>query len=256
MVLSDKIAMAINVHTDPLLVRANINCLQTNITNNIQMLVEGSAYNSWPKDKFTDIKIINGFKHDYRRNPYKNVFYNLMETYKSYPDMEWYGYTESDNFILTDTIRLDLSLINEAYQLVATDFRPVFCDGYTFHKIFEKIIRNHYCILGCCYFIRKNLMKELCEKYIPKFLNYASLIPDCYFFPNFYQYDVAEVFLPTLCYYLNYNVFNLASWKNNKFLGMGHLYKMRFTPHMTKNDLTQNTCIIHAIKDRNVILEK
>lgn len=255
MVSSDKIAMAINVHADPLLARANVNCLQINVTNNIQMLIEESGYNDWPLDKFSDIKTIKGFKHDYRRNPYRNVFYNLMETYKLYPDMDWYGYTESDNFILSDLIKLDLSLMNEKYQLVATDFRPVFCDGYTFHKIFEHVIRSHYCILGCCYFIGNKLMKELCEIYIPKFLSYATLIPDCYYFPNFYQYDIAEVFLPTLCCYLNYNVFNLSSWKVKEFVGMSHLYKMRFKPNMEKRDMKENVCIIHAIKDRKIIFE-
>ena len=255
MVLSENIAACVNVHADPLFVRTNLNCLQTNLTNNINLIIEESAYDSWPFDKFTDVKIIKGFRHNFKRNPYRNVFYGLIETYKNFPDKEWYCYSESDNFFLNDTIKLDLSLINEKYQLVTTDFRIIFCDGYLFERFFKKILRTHYCMLGCCYFIKKDFMKYLSEQLLPKFLNFATLIPDCYFYPDFYQYDIAEVLIPTACRELEHGVFNLSAFKMTKFVGMSDLYKMRFRPPIVKNELNENTCIVHAIKNRKFLFE-
>lgn len=253
MVSSDKIAVSLNVHTDPFLVRTNINCLQINLTNNINMLIEESAFSTWPFDKFEDVNIIKGFKHDFKRNPYRNVFYNLIETYKKFPDKEWYCYTEGDNFFLNDTIKKDLELIKPKFQLVTSDFRTIFCDGYLFYNLFNKVLRNHFCMLGCCYFIRKEFMEKLCNEYFPKFLNYATLIPDCYYYPNFYQYDLAEVFVPTACAELNYSIFNLSSWKMDRFVGMSHIYKMRFRPEILKFEINEKTCIVHAIKNRKIL---
>ena len=252
MVLSEDIAVALNVHADPFLVRTNVNLLKMNLTENIHMLIEESGYDSWPLDKFKDITVIKGFKHNFRRNPYRNVFYNLIETYNKFPDKKWYCYCEYDNFILNDTIKKDLSLLNKNYQLVTSDFRGVYCDGYLFEKFFKKIIRTHSCMLGCCYFIGSVFMKQLCEKLLPDFLNYSTLIPDCYNYPNFFQYDMAEVFIPTACMILKHGVFNLCSKKVHKYVGMSNFYRMRFQPSIKKNDLTEKTCMVHPIKNKDI----
>jgi len=256
MVSSEEIAVSLNVHADPALIRGNINCLKENLTSNIHMLIEENGYESWPLDDFKDVKIIKGFRHDFKRNPYRNVFYNLIETYKAFPNKKWYCYTEGDNFILNDKIKKDLSLINEKYGLVAADFRTVYCDPNLFYKFLKKRVQVHFCILGCCYFIRNEYMKLLCENYLQKFLNFSTLIPDCYFYPNFFQYDIAEVFIATACWESNFSIFNLVAYKNDHFVGLRNYYKMRFRPEIFYDELSESNCIIHPIKDKRALIGK
>lgn len=253
MILSDEIAVALNVHASPILIRGNINSLKENLTDNIHMCIEENGYDNWPLNDFHDVKITKGFKHDFKRNPYRNVFYNLIETYKNFPDKKWYCYTEGDNFILNNQIKKDLSLINENYGLVAADFRTVYCDPNIFYRFFKRSLKVHFCILGCCYFIRNNFMKLLCDNYLQKFLNYSCLIPDCYYYPNFFQYDIAEVFIATCCWESNLSVFNLVTYRDDHFFGMSNYYKMRFRPEIFYEELSEENCIVHPIKEKKIL---
>jgi hypothetical protein len=100
---------SINVHNNPELIRINIDLLKKNVTDNIVLLVEKTAYKNWPIEDFNDVIVIEGFKHNFPRNPYKNVLYNLKCTYENFPNSDWYIFTEFDNFIVSEKFKNDFN---------------------------------------------------------------------------------------------------------------------------------------------------
>lgn len=245
-----KFAASLNVHANPALARRNIELLKRNVTGNICMLVEGSAYQNWPIDYFHDITVIEGFKHNVPRNPYKNVLLNLKKTYENFPNADWYVFSEFDNFIVTEKFKNDFQYLHERYSLIANDFRHVYCEENLFQNCLNINFEDFYCMLGCCYFIKNNLMKMLHEYVFDNFLNYTSFMPEGYY-PNFFQYDVAEVLIPTCCMHFDFNVFNYARFKEEDYLwqGMAKKYMMRFRPNVQFYEVSKMASIIHPIKE-------
>ena len=249
-------AVSLNVHNNPSLARRNIDLLKKNVTHNISVLVEGNAYQSWPLDHFTDVYLVEGFKHSAPRNPYKNVLLNLKSLYEKFPTADWYIFSEFDNFIINEKFKNDLKYIDESYSLIANDFREIYCEENLFEKSLGLNIDKFYCILGCCYLIRKNLMEVLYQTVFEKFLSFTSFMPQG-FYPNFHQYDVAEVLLPTICIHNNFDVFSYARFKEEDFSwqGMHKKYTMRFRPNIQYYEVSQQTNIVHPIKDENSLNE-
>jgi len=172
---------SINVHNNPELTRKNIDLLKKNVTNNIVLLVEKSAYQNWPIEDFNDVVTIEGFKHNFPRNPYKNVLLNLKHTYEKFPNSDWYVFTEFDNFIISEKFKSDFEYINEKYSLITSDFREVHCEENLFLNSLEMKMEKFYCMLGCCYFIKRNLMEALYHQVFEKFLTFTSLIQEEFF---------------------------------------------------------------------------
>ena len=243
---------SINVHDNPELIRKNIDLLKRNVTDNIVLLVEKSAYQNWPIEDFNDVIVIEGFKHNFPRNPYKNVLFNLKHTYERFPNSDWYVFTEFDNFIVSEKFKNDFQYINENYSLITTDFREVHCEDTLFSNSLEMKFEKFYCMLGCCYFIKKNLMEALYHQVFEKFLTFTSLMPEG-FYPNFNQYDVAEVLIPTICMHNKFDVLNLCRFTEEEFewKGMGKKYAMRFRPNIHFSELSKKTCIVHPVKETN-----
>ena len=241
---------SINVHNNPELARKNIDLIKKNVTNNIVLLVEKTAYQNWPFEEFNDVTVIEGFKHNYPRNPYKNVLLNLKSTFENFPYSDWYVFTEFDNFIINPNFKNDFQYINEKYSLIASDFREVYCEENLFSNSLGINFDKFYCILGCCYFIKRNLMEALYNQVFEKFLTFTSLMPEG-FYPNFNQYDTAEVLIPTVCMHNNFNVFNLCRFKEEKFEwhGMSKRYSMRFRPNIHFSEISKKTCIVHPVKE-------
>lgn len=245
-----KFATSINVHNNPSFARKNIDLIKKNVTSNIVLLVEKSAYETWPVEEFNDVVVVEGFKHNFPRNPYKNVFFNLKNTYENYPNCDWYIFTEFDNFILKNNFRDDFQYINEKYSLVASDFREVYCEENLFSNSLGLNFEKFYCILGCCYFIKRNLMEALYHQVFDKLLFFTSFMPEG-FYPNFNQYDTAEVLIPTVCMHNNFNVFNLSRFREEDYEwdGLAKKYALRFRPNVYAEELTKNACIVHPIKE-------
>jgi hypothetical protein len=245
-------AASLNVHANPSLTRRNIDLIKRNVTHNISVLIEGSTYDNWPLDFFKDIQVIEGFKHTAPRNPYKNVFLNLKTTYEKFPNCDWYVFSEFDNFIINENFKNDFQYINENYSLIANDFRQIYCEDNLFESSLGIKFENFYCMLGCCYFIKKNFMEILYREIFEKFLSFSSFMPQG-FYPNFHQYDVTEVLLPTLCKYYNFDVFSYARFKEEDFSwqGMYKKYMMRFRPNIEFFEVSKQASIIHPIKSEN-----
>jgi len=249
-------AVSLNVHTNPSLARRNVDLLKKNVTQNISMLVEANSYSSWPLDYFQDIQVIEGFQHVVPRNPYKNVLLNLKKTFERYPKCDWYIFSEFDNFIINEKFKNDFQYLNDKYSLVANDFRSVFCEEDLFKNSLDMTFENYYCILGCCYFIKRNLMEILYEKVFERFLTFTSFMPQG-FYPNFHHYDVVEVLLPTICINNNFGVFSYTRFKEEDFSwqGMHKQYMMRFRPNIQFQEVNQKALIVHPIKDENSLNE-
>lgn len=249
-------AASLNVHTNPSLARRNIDLLKKNVTHNISMLIEGNAYSEWPLDYFHDIEVIEGFQHVVPRNPYKNVLLNLKKTYEKFPNCDWYIFSEFDNFIINEKFKNDFQYINEKYSLIANDFREVYCEDNLFQSCLDINFENFYCILGCCYFIKRNLMELLYEQIFEKFLTFTSFMPQG-FYPNFHQYDVVEVLLPTFCVYNNLSVFSFTRFKEEDFSwqGMHKKYMMRFRPNIEYQEVNKKLSIVHPVKNENSLNE-
>jgi len=249
-------AASLNVHNDPSLARRNIDLLKKNVTHDISVLIEGTSYEEWPLDYFSDVNVIEGFKHTAARNPFKNVMLNLKKTYELFPNADWYLFSEFDNFILNEKFKNDFQYINENYSLIANDFRHVFCEDDMFKKCLDVSFEDYYCILGCCYFIKRNLMEILCNQIFEKFLNFTSLMPQG-FYPNFHQYDVIEVLLPTICMYNKLNVFSYTRFKEEDFSwqGMNKKYMMRFRPPIEASEINKQLSIVHPVKTEDSLNE-
>jgi len=241
---------SINVHSDPYLARKNIDLIKKNVTNDIVLLVEKSAYQDWPIEEFNDVTVVEGFKHNFPRNPYKNVLYNLKTTYEKFPNSDWYVFTEFDNFIINENFKNDFQYINEKYSLITSDFREVHCDENLFSNCLDINFEKFYCMLGCCYFIKKNLMEALYYQVFEKFLTFTSFMPEG-FYPNFNQYDIAEVLIPTVCKHNKFDVLNLCRFIEEKFKwnGMGKKYAIRFRPNIHFSEVSKKTSIVHPVKE-------
>lgn len=241
---------SINVHNNPTLTRKNIDLIKKNVTKNIVLLVEKSGYKNWPIEEFNDVIVVEGFKHNFPRNPYKNVLLNLKTTYEKFPNSDWYVFTEFDNFIINDNFKNDFQYINEKYSLITSDFREVYCEENLFSNSINMKFNKFYCMLGCCYFIKRNLMEILYHKVFENFLKFTSLMPEG-FYPNFHQYDVAEVLIPTVCIHEKLDVFNICRFKEeeNKWGGMSKKYAIRFRPNIELEEINKKACIIHPVKE-------
>jgi hypothetical protein len=244
-----KIAAVLNVHDNTFLALDTIDSIQTWVTNDIVVVVDGEAWNSWGKYAFLPCKI-KGFHHGASRNPYKNVAYGLSTLADKY-DADWYLYTEFDTLFLSDQFKEDLEKAEqENIWYIASDLKQTNQDLPLIEQILKIKLKQVWKNLGCCLFFHKNYINKLKElNFFDRLLTWTSSFSKDHvpgINPLFYH-DISEYIYPSLALHYGGNLLNISTWEDNsKSWLRDKRYALRFRPDI--EECPDDAIIVHPIK--------
>ena len=121
------------------------------MTDDVVVMVDGVAW----KEIFQaglDAHLLEGFRHDHPKAPYRNVVLSLWEASKKWPKSDWYCYLEYDCLVTSDAFKADLGLAKQTgYTCLGTNhrinkFELTFLEAIMGEKL--KTTTNY--LLGCC----------------------------------------------------------------------------------------------------------
>jgi hypothetical protein len=242
-----EIATVMNVHSSPDIIRDSIDSIYTYMTEKIILLVDGASWNNL-KDENFQAALVEGFHHNVSKSPYRNVALGLKTLYETYPDVDWYCYTEYDVLFASERFK---------YNLEFAEQKKVWMLGFDGHidehqlPLIESLLKTKmncsYYMLGCCQFFHKDFIKKLMEiDFFDRFLNLTNGFKDG-FFPFYNGYDLSEHLYPTLCRHLGGNIGVFSNWDGGKWHGAYNYYPVRWRPEIEED--FPEASIIHPLKD-------
>lgn len=251
-----KIAAILNVHNDTELVLDTIDSIRTWATDNIIIVVDGASWPHWGKDLELPVPKIEGLKHGKPSSPYRNYMLGMMYGCRTYPDADWYVYTEYDALFASSQFKEDLKYANENnVWCVGNDARwDRKYDLGLLETISKKKLTCARYLLGCCHFHKGDFIRQLeQEKFFERLLFYTNPFDNGYF-PGFSEkkgYDFGEWILPTLAGGMGGQVGQFAEWQQNKNRWGGNYkkYPMRWQPDLEPTENFRDACILHPIKN-------
>ena len=245
-----KIATVINAHSDMRLIRDTIDSISFHVTKNIILVIDG-AYWSKLKDEPIQAGKIEGFYHNVPKSPYRNVALGLKSLYDSFPESDWYCYTEPDVLFGSDRFKYNLRMAEEnGIWMLGNDGHVTKEPLLLIQAMLEEPLKSSYYLLGCCMFFNKNFIKKLKEiNFFDRFLNMTNSFSEG-FFPFYDGYDLSEHLYPTLCRHFGGNVGVFAHYdEDQKWHGAYEYFPIRWRPELdptTEN--FPNASIMHPIK--------
>lgn len=244
------VSVILNVHSNPDVVLDTLDSIQTYITKDILVVVDGAstAFDNAP----LPVPKIKGFRHNIPRSPYRNVALGLMNLREMFPDSDWYCYTEYDClFTSSRTLQeLELATQNNVWMLGN--------DGHVDEirlPIIEAIVKSEfkhsYYLLGACQFFSKVFMDKLVEMdFFERLLAMTNSYSDG-FFPLYAGYDISEHMYATIARHLggNIGVFATYDYVNQKWHGAHEIFPVRWKPDLDpeKENYSQ-AAICHPLK--------
>ena len=246
-----EIAVALNVHGKPDVVRDTIDSIKTHVTDKILVVIDGAAWEKLKDEQFDACKI-EGFYHNVIKAPYRNVALALQTLADTYSDVNWYCYTEYDTLFASDRFKFNLKIAEEkgVWMLgndghVANERLPLI------QAMFKETFKSPYYLLGSCLFFHKNFIIKLKEiNFFERFLNLTNSFKDG-FFPYYRGYDLSEHLYPTICRHLGGNIGVFAHYDyDGKWHGAYEYFPVRWRPEIDpdKENFPQAS-IIHPLKD-------
>lgn len=243
------LSVVLNIHDNSKIVFDTLDSIQTWMTNDILVIVDGEFW-----DKLCDLSMnaykLEGFRHACSQAPYRNIHLGLLKAAEQWPDSDWYCYLEYDCLVGSDEFWSDLKV---------ADKMGVWCLGND-HRIGNRtfpIVENkfgiqfkesHY-LLGCCIFYKREFIENLMEMdYFNKFLNMTNSFAKG-FFPHYDGYDITEHLMPSLAANLGGKVAQLASFTErlNRWNGNYQKYPLRFRPEL--DEMFTSASIMHPVKN-------
>jgi hypothetical protein len=248
-----KIALTLNAHEENAYVLDTIESIKKYVTNYITVIIDGHNWKNWENSRIKNNKI-EGFVHNYYKAPYRNMLYSLLKTYQQYPNMDWYCYSEWDVLFTSESFKEELKKAEEEKIFcIGNDFRTYKISLPYFDKIFNQKIEEYNYLLGCCFFVHKNIMHTLVENnVIQKLLFYTNEFEKGYF-PDCKEqniYDFGELIIPTFTKIMGGKVGQFAAWHPNLNQWIGNFKKiaMRWKPEIQWEDIYKETSILHPVK--------
>lgn len=252
--MMQKIAVVLNVHGDEELVLDTLDSIRTFVTDDILVVVDGAKWD-WGKNVDFGCPKIQGFYHNYHRNPYKNIALGLKHLYEMY-DADWYCYVEYDVLFTSSDFKKDLELASQRnVWMMGNDLKTKYLKFPLIEKLFDLDIKSSRCFLGCCVFYSKEFMDKLKEiDFFNVLLKYTNGFSSGYF-PGFesqriYVHDLSEDLYPTLANYFGGRLEQFARWEilPQKWSGNHRRYPMRWRPDIENAHLMKSPSIIHPLK--------
>lgn len=246
-----QVAVSLNVHSHPEVVIDTIDSIKTYLTHDILVVIDGAS------NSFNNISLptatLNGLPHNISRSPYKNVALSLMNLYESYPNHDWYCYTEYDCLFTSDRILTNLKIAKEKNIWMLGN------DGHVDDipiPFLESIMRTKfngcYYLLGACQFFSNEFLGKLMEmEFFDKLLLSTSPYSDG-FFPLYQGYDISEHMYPTLARHFGglVGVFATYDYATRKWHGSYKVFPVRWRPELDLD--TENfpeASIMHPLKE-------
>jgi len=247
-----KVCAVINAHDASRTIIDTIDSIFCYMTKNVLVVVDGA------NKEFDSIKLpvckLQGFRHDFRKSPYRNVALGLKTAYEIWPESDWFCYSEYDCLWGSDQILKNLSTAREQGVWMLGN------DGHVENReiplvdalIKAKLSRGYY-LLGACQFFSKRYMDELNEiSFFEKFIALTNHFPDGYM-PGYSGYDISEHLYPTLARQFGGSVGVFATYdRKGKWHGHHKVFPIRFRPELDPE--TENfpeASIMHPLKDYN-----
>jgi hypothetical protein len=250
-----KIAITLSAHKNTEIVNDTIEALNTYVTNDIAIIIDGSCWENWGKKAELNAHKIQGFNHNYPKAPYRNYTYGLFKTYELFPNADWYAYSEYDVLFTSSEFKKELENADKQnIWCIGNDLRNYNFNLPYFEKIIGSKIKEYKYLLGCCVFFSKKFMqKMLSENLFEKILMATNEFEKGYF-PDYEEqggYDFGEILYPTMANYYGGGVTQFAVW--NQYLeqwnGNFKKYPMRWKPELNWDDNFPEACILHPIKE-------
>jgi hypothetical protein len=246
-----EIATLLNAHGDTNLIIDTLASIFAHVGRNVLVLVDGVAW-----DDLRDVELparkVCGFKHGVPKAPYRNVALGLSLLVETWPDADWYCYTEYDVLFTSPRFRYNLKMADERDVWMLGNCGRVDEVALSFvEAMVGEEFNSVYYMLGCCQFFSKNFMGKLLEiDFFDRFLSVTNGFSGGHF-PGYSGYDISEHLYPTLCRHFGGNVGVFATWDDvrRKWHGAYRHFPMRWKPELDPVDENyQEASIIHPLK--------
>lgn len=258
-----EIAVVLNAHGNTDLVLDTLASIKRWVTNKVVVVVDGKAWPTWGKDVDLGVPKIEGFLHGVPSSPYRNYTLGLMTAVRTWPQVDWYCYTEYDVLFGSDAFKMDLEFAKQ---------NNVWCLGNAMRKdrynlpllnyIVGGKVKEYYYLLGCCVFHNSVFMKKLNDaNFFERFLFFTNEFRNGYF-PGYSErrgYDFGEHLYPTLACHYGGLLGGFAEWDSRKSTWTGNYSKfpMRWQPDLDpERENFADAAILHPIKSLDNPLRK
>jgi hypothetical protein len=245
-----QIAAVLNAHSQPNVLRDSLDSILVHVTENILVVVDGAVWQDF-KDLPLPASKIQGFYHNARKSPYRNVALGLSTACDTWPEADWYLYCEYDVLFGSDRFKRNLKMAEErGVWMLGNDGHIDSTAMPLVQSLLTEDLRSSYYLLGCCQFFHKNFMVKLKEiNFFERFLTMTSGF-DGGFMPLYSGYDISEHMYPSLCRHFGGNIGVFATYdEKGSWHGSFRHYPMRWKPELDPE--TENypeASIMHPVK--------
>jgi hypothetical protein len=249
-----KIAALINAHKADNLLIDTLDSVINWVTRDTMVVFDGAFRDQRPRDFF--VPIVEGFEHNFRWGPYRNVMLGLKSCSEAHNDADWYLYCEPDVLFASDKFKLELQVAEQDnVWCLGFDHRNTKCEIPLLEKIFgEKLGPTQY-LIGCCVFYKGSYIRRLRDiGFFDKFLMLTNEFKRG-FFPNCMEQDIIDIsehMYPTIAKHWGGGVRGLTTW-NEMFqswtAGKIRDYRVRWRPEIQYGEGHVGISIFHPIKN-------
>lgn len=245
-----EIAAVLNVHSQPDVIIDTLDSILTYMTDKVLVVVDGATW-----DDFKDVQLpvgkVQGFHHGKPKAPYRNVALALKTVTETYPNVDWYCYTEYDVLFTSERFKHNLKMAEDR------DVWMLGNDGHVdevamplVQAMIGENFKSCYYLLGCCQFFHRKFIDRLKDyNFFDRFLNLTNGFTDGYF-PFYSGYDLSEHMYPTLCRHFGGNVGVFATYDGEgKWHGAYEYFPCRWKPELDpETENFPNASIMHPLK--------
>ena len=227
-----KIATVLNVHSDSQNIIDTCHSIFEYSGPNVLLLVNGSKWNELKNLDVPAYKV-RGFRHDMLKASYRNVALGLKMVQETFPDADWFCFTEPNALFASSRFKNNLLLAEDRnVWMLGSGGHVAPIQISLVEAMFEKKFKSVYYLLGGCLFFHKDFMNKLSDiDFFDRFLFLTNSFSDG-FFPDYKGLDISEHLYPTLCRHLGGNVGVFSTWDNNQWHGASQYFPMRCHPEI------------------------
>jgi hypothetical protein len=247
------VSVLLNCHDNLDLIQDTIDSIAHYVTKNIVVLIDGA---SWGKFQNISLPVtkMEGFYHNAAKSPYRNMALGMKMLRESYPNSDWYCYSEPDVLFASSRILKNLQMASERnIWMMGNDGHVDDIQMPLVESLIGSKFKSQYYLLGCCQFFHKNFLNKLDEiNFFDRFLNLTNAFSAGYF-PLYKGYDISEHMYPTLCRHFGGDVGVLAHYDEyGVWHGAYEYFPMRWKPELDpEKEKFPEASILHPVKDVN-----
>lgn len=247
------ISAVLNVHSKPDVVFDTIDSIQTYMTRDVLMIVDGASHAF--DDIAVPIPMIKGLYHNVAKSPFRNMALGLMSLADANPNSDWYCYVEYDCLVTSPRFMANLAKADElGVWMLGNDGHVDDMRMPLIDSLIGERLRGSYYLIGACQFFSKHFMKKLLEiNFFERFLNLSNGLSDG-LFPHYAGYDINEHMYPTLCRHFGgpIGVFATYDYTKEKWHGSYEIFPIRWKPELDpETENFEKASIIHPVKNFN-----